>query len=236
MTIKDENKSGITDLLRNTDLFRNLDPAAYDHVLGLVKWKQYRKGSEIFPYRDEGDGFYIIGSGRVKITNFSSSGKEILYQELVSGDTFGELSAIDQLPRSANVVTLEASCIGLLSRNEFWEIIGRYPDIAEAVLKRLAKLVRSLSDRVYQYSALDVKDRVRGEVLRLARENHQEGDTATISNFPTHNQIANRINTHREAVTRELSELTRLGLIEQKQRVMIVTSIARLVELLPEEF
>jgi predicted transcriptional regulator len=73
------------------------------------------------------------------------------------------------------------------------------------------------------------------EVLRLARENMSNDDVATIHNFPTHREIANRVNTHREAVTRELNKLTRLGLIEQSQRVLTVTSVLQLQKLLTED-
>ncbi|MFA9420203.1 MAG: helix-turn-helix domain-containing protein, partial [Gammaproteobacteria bacterium] len=104
-----------------------------------------------------------------------------------------------------------------------------------AALKRLASLVRFLVDRVYQYGALDVKDRVRTEVLRLARESMSGDDSATIQHFPTHSEIANQVDTHREAVTRELNELSRMGLIEQNQRVVTVKAVSHLEELLPED-
>ena len=60
-------------------------------------------------------------------------------------------------------------------------------------------------------------------------------DTATIQHFPTHNEIANRVDTHREAVTRELNELSRIGMIEQNKRVLTVPEVSRLKELLPED-
>ena len=82
--------------------------------------------------------------------------------------------------------------------------------MASGVLSRVASLVRYLTDRVYKYGALDVKDRVRAEVLGLAREHMKEGDKAVIEKMPTHAEIANRVSTHREAVTRELNELSRM--------------------------
>jgi hypothetical protein len=79
-----------------------------------------------------------------------------------------------------------------MSSSSYWGLIERYPSVA-------ASMVRFLADRVYQYGALDVKDRIRMEVLRLARENMTGDDIATIHSFPTHREIANRVNTHREA-------------------------------------
>lgn len=223
-----------SDSLKQIELFECLDNEACDQVSTFIKWKQYKKGSEVIPYRGESDDVYFIASGRVKVTIYSFTGKEISYQELGPGKMFGELSAIDQLPRTANVITSESSRIGIISRNDYLGLIDQYPGVAAAAMKRLAGLVRFLIDRVYQYGALDVKDRVRMEVLRLAQNNMSSDDVATIENFPTHGEIASRINTHREAVTRELNALTRTGLIEQKRRVLKVTGVSHLVNLLSE--
>ena len=229
-----QNKFDAGEALRKIELFKSLDDEAFGQVSSLVKWKQYRKGTEVIPYMSENDDVYFIASGCVRVTIFSFSGKEISYQELGSGEMFGELSAIDQLPRAANVITSESSRIGVISRNDYWGLLDQHPSVAVATLKRLASMIRFLIDRVYQYGALDVKDRVRMEVLRLARENMSGEDAAAIHNFPTHKEIANRVNTHREAVTRELNELSRMGLIEQDKRVLTVTTVSALIELLPE--
>ncbi len=230
-----QNTFDASEALRKTEIFKCLDDEAFELVSNLVKWKQFRKGVEVIPYKDTGDEVYFIESGKVRITIFSFSGKEISYQELGPGEMFGELSAIDQMPRAANVITLEIARIGVISRSDYWGLIERYPSVAAAALKRLASMVRFLVDRVYQYGALDVKDRVRMEVLRLARGSMASDDTATIHKFPTHREIANRVNTHREAVTRELNELSRMGLIEQNQRVLTVTAVSHLAGLLAED-
>jgi len=228
------NEFDAAESLRKIKLFKSLDDEAFDLISSLVKWKRYQKGTEIIPYMGENDEVYFIASGGVRVTIFSFSGKEISYQELGPGEMFGELSAIDQSPRAANVIAMESALIGMISGGDFWKLIDRYPSVAMATLKRLASMIRFLVDRVYQYGALDVKDRVRMEVLRLARESMSKEDTAAINNFPTHQEIANRVNTHREAVTRELNELTRMGLIEQNQRVLTVKTVAGLTELLAE--
>ena len=223
-----------SDSLKKIELFENLDDQACDQVSKLIKWRQYKKATEVLPYRGESTDVYFIASGRVRITIYSITGKEISYQELGPGKMFGELSAIDQLPRTANVITTEPSRIGSITKNDYWKLVNQHPSVAAAAMKRLAGLVRFLIDRVYQYGALDVKDRIRMEVLRLARESMSNEDSAVIHDFPTHKEIANRVNTHREAVTRELNELSRLGIIEQSSRVMTVTTVSGLTELLPE--
>ena len=221
--------------LKRTQIFEELSDETHTEIAQLIHWKEYRKRVEVVSYKDSGREVYFLADGRVRATIFSFSGKEISYQELSPGSMFGELSAIDGQPRTAHVITMEPSLIGSMSGNDFWTLIHKYPEVSAGVLKRLAALVRFLSDRVYQYGALDVKDRVRAEVLRLARENMTDGKSATVSKMPTHAEIANRVNTHREAVTRELNELSRLGIIDQNKRVLTVDDVGALAELLPED-
>lgn len=229
-----ESASSPSPALRDIDLFQGLDDGGCEHVGGLIKWRQYPKGAEVVSHRSGGDDVYIIASGRVRATIFTYGGKEISYQELGPGETFGELSAIDRQPRTATIITLQAARIGTITRKDYWDIVTRYPEVARAALQRLARLVRFLVDRVYQYGALDVKGRVRMELLRLARANAAGEDRATITDFPTHHEIANRIISHREAVSRELSDLRRQGLIRQDKRELTVTSVAKLASLLED--
>lgn len=221
--------------LKRTQIFAELDDDALQQIATLINWRTYEKGTEIVTYKDVSRDVYLLARGGVRATNYSASGKEISYQEMGPGSMFGELSAIDGKPRTANVIALEPSHIGCMSCADFWKVMQDHTEVAAAVMTRLADLVRFLSDRVYQFGALDVKDRVRAEVLRLARDSTQDGKSARIDRMPTHVEIANRINTHREAVTRELNELTKLGLIKKDRRMVIVPDLAALEDLLPEE-
>lgn len=229
------NQTDQNEALKRTQIFASLDDDARQQISKLISWRAYEKDVEVVSYKDDARDVYFLAEGQVRATNFSASGKEISYQEMGPGSMFGELSAIDAKPRTANVITLKRSVIGCINCPDFWSVLGSHPQVAAGVMVRLATLVRFLSDRVYQFGALDVKDRVRAEVLRLARENSGDGSSAVIEKMPTHAEIANRINTHREAVTRELNELTRLGLIRKDRRILSVPDIPELAKLLPED-
>jgi CRP-like cAMP-binding protein len=95
-------------------------------------------------------------------------------------------------------------------------------------------LVRLLSARVFEFSALAVRNRIHAELLRLAREHMDAGNTAAISPSPTHADIASRISTHREAVTREYHNLSESGLIEQRRGKLVIHDIARLETMVRE--
>ena len=147
---------------------------------------------------------------------------------------FGELSAIDQKPRSANVVALDNVTIASVSATEFWQLVRDYPAIAEATLRRLTALVRSLSDRVVEFSTLAVRNRIHAELLRLGRDHMTTESSALIVPSPTHAEIANRISTHREAVSRELSDLARSGIVERRDGGLFIPDVNELSQLLEE--
>jgi hypothetical protein len=79
-----------------------------------------------------------------------------------------------------------------------------------------------------EFSTLDVPNRIRAELLRLARKSSPGQNTAVIFPIPTHTAIANRISTHREAVTRELSNLCRAGLLERHDGILVIRDVEKL--------
>ncbi|MGI9402896.1 MAG: helix-turn-helix domain-containing protein [Hyphomicrobium sp.] len=96
------------------------------------------------------------------------------------------------------------------------------------------KTIRTLTTRVYEFSTLAVNNRIQAEVLRLAHLVPREGKSARIVPAPTHAEIANRISTHREAVTRELNRLSRVGIIEKRGGELLVKDIDRLTTMVHE--
>ena len=219
--------------LGGIDAFRHLPADTAIEIGRICRWHRFDKDAQIIRHLDESQEVFLVGEGKVRATIFSPSGREISYQDLGQGAMFGELSAIDGGPLTSHVITLQSSVIGTLSVADFWHAVTTHAVVAEAVLKRLAGLVRFLCNRVYEYGAFDVKDRVRVEVLRLARQSPQGDNRAVIARMPTHSEIANRISTHREAVTRELNELAKSGLIEKSGRAITIPDVARLAALLP---
>jgi CRP/FNR family cyclic AMP-dependent transcriptional regulator len=90
------------------------------------------------------------------------------------------------------------------------------------------KTIRMLDRRVYEFSTLAVNNRIRAELLRIANLSPRKGKCAQIVPAPTHVEIASRVSTHREAVTRELTRLTRLGILERQGHVLVVKDVDRL--------
>lgn len=208
--------------------FSELDHEARGAIAARCSAHRYDTGQSVVSHNDESTDVFFIVSGQVRVTHYSSGGKEVTFRDLGAGESFGELSAVDGRKRSAHVVTLENSFIGSMSSREFWQILQDYPGFAESTMRRLSELVRLLSDRVIEFSTLGVKNRIHAELLRLARENMVDAHSAEVEPIPTHAEIANRVSTHREAVTRELNALAHKGLIERRKKSLLIHDVEQL--------
>ncbi|WPB58744.1 Crp/Fnr family transcriptional regulator [Xylophilus sp. GOD-11R] len=177
--------------------------------------------------RGEPEVFFIV-SGRVRVAIYSAAGRQVTFRDHGPGELFGDLAAIDEGPRSADVHALEPSVVASLGRDGFLALLRDEPLVAERMLRRLAALVRELSDRVIDLSTLAVGDRLQAELLRLSREAGVSGNQARLDPAPRHAPLASRISTNREQVTRELASLTRAGLLRKEGAALVVTDVERL--------
>jgi len=212
-------------------IFGDLTPDEMEEVARRCRWRRFRREDQIVRADDDTDDVYFVVGGTVRAEVYSSSGRAVTFRDLGTGDVFGELSAIDQKPRSANIIALGDVTIASVSAAEFWHLLQEYPAVAQATLRHLTTLVRALSDRVVEFSTLAVRNRIHAEILRLGRDNLIDENAAFITPAPRHSDIANRISTHREAVSREMSELARTGLIERRDGGLSIPDIGRLAQL-----
>jgi CRP-like cAMP-binding protein len=223
------------DALAEIEILRDLDDAVRSEIARRCAWRTYAAGQQIVGHQDATREVCFIAAGRARVVVYSSAGREVAFRDLAAGDMFGELAAIDDAPRSANVVALAETVIAALSPVAFRQLLRDRPEVAAATLRRLARLVRSLSDRVYEFSTLAVRNRVHAELLRLCREHMTGQNEAVLDPAPTHADIATRISTHREAVTRELNELARIKLVRRRGHALVVADVARLAGLVAVE-
>jgi CRP-like cAMP-binding protein len=213
--------------------FKGLDDESLEAVAEFCRFERYEAKRQVIAYQDDSADVFFIISGIVRVVIHSLSGKEISYRNLEAGEMFGELAAIDGEQRSASVVAVAETLLVAMPEAAFREAIRNHPSVADAVLQRLTRLVRLYSQRLYEMRTLDVQSRIRAELVRLAEGTVGEDNTASISPLPTSADIAARVNTRREAVSRELASLTRRGLIKRHQKTLTIRDFAglnRLVE------
>lgn len=218
-------------VLRQVGVFRGLDDRALRSLADRCQWREYAAGEHIILHQDRTTDVFFVGRGEVRATIYSPTGKEILLRDFKRGEMFGELAAIDGEPRSAHVIALRDCLIASMLSEIFTGVVVEFPEVGAATFRHLTKQVRRLCQRVYEHAACPVKQRIRAELIRLAAENEIEGNTAVISPVPTHAEIASRVSTHREAVTRELNELEQAGIIERTKGKLIIRDMDRLARM-----
>ena len=222
-------------LLGSIDIFRHLSVDERASLMPLFKALSYPKDKLLIKLGEHSTDVFFIISGRLRITIYTNSGKEVAFQDMQAGQMFGELSAIDGKQRSTNVIALTDAVVTSISSDNFFNILSTHPSVNKQFLSYLTGLIRKLSDRIVEYSSLSVKSRVYAELLRLARKNPVSNNQVAISPAPTHVDIANRISTHREAVSREISELSKGGIIKRSEGKLIIQDIEQLEILLNKQ-
>lgn len=212
-------------------LFKQLTTQDRRALVSRCHARHYRATQLIISHHDNTKDVFFVISGTVRATIYSLAGKQVTFKDIGAGQMFGELSAIDGAPRSAHVVAISDALVVSMSPQDFWETLRTYPPVAEATLKRLTGLVRFLSDRIFEVCTLPVKDRIHVELLHLAQEHMCDDNTACITPSPTHADIASRIGTHREAVTRALNDLKSSGLLTRRQGALVVSDVNELTRI-----
>ena len=214
--------------LSTIELFSDMPLHDRKLIADKCRGLKFETDNIIMSHHDTDNDVYFILSGKVRIITYSFSGKEIAFRDQSAGEMFGEIAALDKKPRSAHVVTLVETNIAVMSADNFLWILELYPSIMSRTMARLATLVRLLSERVIEFSTLGVRNRIHAELLRLAWQSKDNVNRAMISPAPKHVEIANRISTHREAITRELNELASSGLIQKRKNGLVINDMVKL--------
>ncbi len=222
--------------LRQTPLFASVSNDTLKRIDRHSKRLSFAKGQEIIAPSDDLNDVYILLSGLARVTVFSAGGKAVNFRRIDPGELFGEFSAIDGQRRSASVEAVEPCSALCMSSTFFRDLMEADPVFMNAVLNHLVSLLRALTARVVEFSTLAVTNRIHAELLRMARTTQNQQDVHEISPAPTHSEIAGRISTHREAVSRELSRLKQLGILESRGRSLIVKDIMRLERMVHDSY
>lgn len=188
-----------------------------------------RKGHVLLAVGLPANDVYLVTEGSVSVSLVSSQGRETVLRLIEKGEMFGELAAIDGQPRSADVVAVENSTLLVIPGATFTGLIESEPVVSLWLARYLAHQVRYLTNRIYELSTMGVGPRLQAELLRLAGEPDADG-AACIVRVPTQAELAARIGTNRETVTREFALLVREGLLAKEGRRIIVPSVARLAD------
>ena len=155
--------------LEKIGLLRSLDRKDREVFEHRCQWRHAHPKEWLLEQNDIGTDIYFLSSGIVRVLITPSPDREIILGDIEAGGYFGEMAAIDGQPRSAGILAITDATIARMPAPVFREIIHKYPDVAEQLLRQLVARIRTLDQRVNEFSSMHVKNRIYAELLRRSR-------------------------------------------------------------------
>ena len=202
----DENKA----FLRRVPLFSGLTEQQLDALAAGSARRSYPKGRTIVSEGEPSQSMYILLAGRAKVQRSDSEGKEVILAVLGSGEFFGEMSLIDDSPRSASVITLESCEFMAVSKDAFKTMLQQSPEVSMAVMRGLVRRLREADKKIETLALLDVYGRVARVLLDFSED---VGGERVVKNRLPRQEIAKMIGASREMVSRVMKGLELDGYI-----------------------
>ena len=184
--------------------------------LGVVR--TYPRNMVVLTEGDVSDSIYVILEGRVKIYVSDEEGDTVVLGEQGVGEYFGEIS-LDEGPRSASVATIEACRLAVIPRLRFRAFAEQHPELAMILVERLIRRVRQLTANVKGLALMDVYARFVHLLYELAKEHD---GIYTVEPRPTQQDMAERIGSSREMISRLLRDLSAGGYIRVESERLVI--------------
>jgi CRP-like cAMP-binding protein len=201
-------------------LFAAVSNEALTALASLARWQVYAAGEIIVDAGDASADVFVITEGSARVVVRTAFGYEAILNDLVAGDLFGEMAAIDGAHRSANVTALCYTRLCVIPGTAFMDLVLSSREVSHRLLSLLSIRLRVKDERLIEFGALTVRQRLIAELIRLSRPRgpHER----VISPPPPQHILAARVATRRESVSREMAEMTRSGLITNGRAALVL--------------
>jgi CRP/FNR family cyclic AMP-dependent transcriptional regulator len=196
----EENKA----FLRRVPLLSSLNEQQLETLAAGSTRRNFPKGRTIVAEGEPSQTLYILLSGRAKVQRSDSEGKEVILAVLGSGDFFGEMSLIDEAPRSASVITLESCDFMGINKDSFKSMLMQSSEMCMAVMKGMVRRLREADKKIETLALLDVYGRVARVLLDFSENVNGE---RVVKNKLPRQEIAKMIGASREMVSRVMKGL-----------------------------
>lgn len=189
--------------------------------------RSYVAGQVIFWEGEPVVGLYLVAEGIVKISRYSTEGREHILHLIQTGDTFNDVAALDGGPNPATATAYTNATIYMIPRHHLRVVVERYPDLAWALIESMARRARYLVNMVEDLSMRSVKGRLARLLIEQAEANH----SGAVPRLLTQEEMASRLGTVREMVGRALRSLAAEGIIEFDRHRIVVLDAERLADI-----
>ena len=194
--------------LRDVPLFAGLTDQALASLAQAGRIRQVPKGKTLFNQMDPAEAFYVVRSGRIAILLDSADGRELVINEMRTGDCFGELALLTGQPRSTSAMAREASEVIAISRETFLATIESEPKLMRHVLESTARRLSASSERESALAFLEAPARLARVLLEMDRQASADG-FITVSQ----EELAQRVGLTRQTAAKTLGQWRRAGWI-----------------------
>ena len=215
-----QTKQTLTVHLQNIPLLAGVNEDTLKQVGEAMQIRVVERGNHVIEKGSTGHHLMFLLTGRLQAFDLTEDGREVGLNFLSPGDYFGELSIIDNLPRSATVVACENSLIASLPRAQALALFYHNPLVAERLIKRMASSIRNAANYRTILSNPSAFQRVFALLNQFAKT--APGGLVVIEKMPTQQEIAIMVNTSRETVSRAIQILLQKGVVEKDLRRLIV--------------
>ncbi|PKK83613.1 MAG: transcriptional regulator [candidate division Zixibacteria bacterium HGW-Zixibacteria-1] len=213
-----------TELLGKTYLCSGFEAEELHEFAAIARFMEIDKDKIIFFEGDPAEGFYVLLSGRVRIYKASPDGKEYTIHIIKPGQLFAEAAIFKGHEYPANCATVENSSVAYFPKDAFLNLLKKYPEISLKIIGSLASFVRDFNRQVEELSLKEVPARLASYLLNLAE---QKGSNSVYLDS-TKTELANRLGTISETLSRNLKKLSDLGVISVNGREISIIDKNRL--------
>ncbi len=207
-------------LLREHPFFRDLDPRIVDQLAPRALTRKVKKGTVLFRKGDIGSNFYAVLAGIVRISAPSKGGKDAVFNLIVPGQLFGEISVLDGGVRTADAVAAEASELMVIERRDFIPMLQQYPELAIRLIEILCGRVRRTSEQLEDIVFLDLANRLAKVLLLLHGRASAESSSGVIR--ITQREISQMAGASRESTNKQLRQWQRMKLLKMERGSVLV--------------
>jgi len=216
----------IIQVLRKNSYFNSLSQAILSEIARGTQLACFNRGEFVFWEGEECTGLHVVEKGSVKLFKLSPQGRELVVRVLEEGATFNEVPVFDNGLNPISVAALEDSEIWIIEAALLRCALARYPELAQSVIANLTENLRTLLGMVEELSFFQVVNRL----ARLISQMPTDVETGAKVGWLTQDELAARLGTVREVVTRSLRVLERSGAIRVNRRQVVVVDEVRLRE------
>jgi CRP-like cAMP-binding protein len=219
----------VDDTLARAGIFQGVEPEAAAALAAQLETVTYPRGSAIFSEGELGDRLYIILEGKVKLGRHSPDGRENLLAIMGPADMFGELSVFDPGPRTSTAVAVTEVQLATMDRTGMRSWVTKRPEIAEQLLRVIARRLRRTNNALADLIFTDVPGRVAKALLQLARQfGTNDGGQLRVTHDLTQEELAQLVGASRETVNKALADFGQRGWLRLEGKSVVILDPDRL--------